>query len=1575
MKLKRRIAILLTLVFLIFSLVILKGEFWTNLITENRFESPKNDSQLKSAGFWPNCPQIYISYDNWSGPPSLPWIQVRSGTKIDPHIIENVTINALDFGSCILIENSKEYFEIKNCTLYNSGSGTYDAGIFLNNVTNGLLIDNNCSDNNGMGITLLECNDTKILENEINNNKDIGIYLTYFYEINGCNNVTISDNTINYNSNNGIRIWNGNSSKISNNIVDNNYGTGIVLVECNYNNITRNSFSNNTYGIHLDNSHNNNVSRNTANNNSNFGIYLSNSNFNNVSWNEARYNDVDGINMYTSNYNTVSYNYLSNNIERALVEENCVINFIRDNIYSNVFYSEPFIIDDIFKGNYTWAQASAQQWWCSGNGTFTNPYVIINVVINGHNSTSGIVIRYSSLYFRIENCTIYNSSEQSDEAGIKLDNTGNGTLIKNNISNNGYYGISLSQSNNNSVLDNNLNLNEVGLSLENSNNNNITGNILNSNQQHGIILEVSSNNTLSSNNLNSCGVFIEYGGNIDHFSHTIDISNKVNNKILYYYINKTNLGISNFSNAGQIILVNCNDSLISNLNISHGSVGLSLNFCNNITVFNITALYNKVYGITLYESEDNNITRNVVNFNKEGLTLCASDNNNLSGNVANYNDKYGIHLFACVNITLTGNNMTECGLHLHPMAFEDIDSHNIDSTNHVNGKHLYYYVDKTFLDPTNFTDAGQIILYNCNDSLISNLDLSFGSSGILMYRCYNNTISNVISSYNTMYGLYFLQCQDSQIRGNEFNNNGEDGIFLYFSCMNNNITENIVANNSGKGIQLLANSKYSNIYYNNFIGNGVNAIDEEGSNNWDDGEIGNYWGDYSGVDLNNDYIGDVNYSISGSPNAYDTKPLMYSINGDLDNDGLLNLEEYIYGNDGYQTNISNPDCDSDGLSDYWESYYGTDPWNNDTDGDNMPDLWETQNSLDANVPNAGGDPDKDLLLNYLEFLEGTNPQLNDTDYDLITDFDEIYGTLGYITNATISDTDGDGLLDGYEYGNYTNPLDPDTDNDLIWDFDEIIGTLGYITSPISNDTDGDKLRDDLEYSYNTNPLLSDTDGDYFNDYDEIFVYNTSATDISWYPMPNLFVSGFFVSPVYEGQPFTLNFTITNNGIWSAEGIIIIIRCESFDLTLYNNTNSPFNFSIDQSRTFLVDCSALTEAGYYVLTLEIDPDNLINEKYSSKDGSLRSDWDDNIEQITMQIIPGEGGDGGSQFPFEALILIISIGAVAIVGISGAVVWKKKISSKGAKGKPKPKLKKEIKVKEGLQKQLANIDTLIRENRHELVMKNLTEIRALAKQNKFLDLFYKAEEKMQNFLNLRLKLNDKIKDTILDLGTKYSKLQITEIIIESEIRDEDLIISTIEGMIHKKEIYGEYDSSSKEIIFNQQKNVEEIDKLMAIHKEWEEQNIGKVVLPSIEKGVKRKEIEKFSVFLSYSTIDSEYFQVQRIVKDLEFFPEIEKVLYWEADSARNIVDYMEDTLRESDIFVLFCSENSAKSSAVKDEWQAAFQLRKKGLIKFIPVFEKEEYVPILLMPLLNVKYTKEDFQGFIQKLYEEILREEF
>ena len=86
-------------------------------------------------------------------------------------------------------------------------------------------------------------------------------------------------------------------------------------------------------------------------------------------------------------------------------------------------------------------------------------------------------------------------------------------------------------------------------------------------------------------------------------------------------------------------------------------------------------------------------------------------------------------------------------------------------------------------------------------------------------------------------------------------------------------------------------------------------------------------------------------------------------------------------------------------------------------------------------------------------------------------------------------------------------------------------------------------------------------------------------------------------------------------------------------------------------------------------------------------------------------------------------------------------------------------------------------------------------------------------------------------------------------------------------------------------------------------------------------------KKKIFLSYSSLDFDNFQIPRIAEQLEQYPEVEKVFYWEQDSEQNIVDYMERTLNLSNVFVVFCSKNSKKSKSVKGEWEAAYQLSKK------------------------------------------------
>ncbi len=84
---------------------------------------------------------------------------------------------------------------------------------------------------------------------------------------------------------------------------------------------------------------------------------------------------------------------------------------------------------------------------------------------------------------------------------------------------------------------------------------------------------------------------------------------------------------------------------------------------------------------------------------------------------------------------------------------------------------------------------------------------------------------------------------------------------------------------------------------------------------------------------------------------------------------------------------------------------------------------------------------------------------------------------------------------------------------------------------------------------------------------------------------------------------------------------------------------------------------------------------------------------------------------------------------------------------------------------------------------------------------------------------------IKKKVLDLGTKFTRLEVKEISEKCKINHEEIIIRTVKEMIKKKEIYAEYFSSSRAVAFNQQANIDEIDRLMDAYKDWEKKEIRK------------------------------------------------------------------------------------------------------------------------------------------------------
>ena len=135
---------------------------------------------------------------------------------------------------------------------------------------------------------------------------------------------------------------------------------------------------------------------------------------------------------------------------------------------------------------------------CTGNGTYSNPYIIEDLVIDGSGSGSCIWVENSEVYFIIENCTLYNSGGYWDDSGIRLSYVKNSQIINNTCLNN-FYGIFLSGCANNTITENTANSNRDGIYLNGGAFNNVSGNIANRNDHFGITSYSNQYNTISEN--------------------------------------------------------------------------------------------------------------------------------------------------------------------------------------------------------------------------------------------------------------------------------------------------------------------------------------------------------------------------------------------------------------------------------------------------------------------------------------------------------------------------------------------------------------------------------------------------------------------------------------------------------------------------------------------------------------------------------------------------------------------------------------------------------------------------------------------------------------------------------------------------------------------------------------------------------------------------------------------------------------------------------------------------------------------------------------------------------------------
>jgi len=170
--------------------------------------------------------------------------------------------------------------------------------------------------------------------------------------------------------------------------------------------------------------------------------------------------------------------------------------------------------------NYNWSKTVSENDWCSGTGTVSDPYLIENVTIDSYYSGTCIEIRNSNNFFRIQNCSLYNSGSGYWDGGVTLNNTSNGEITGCQFSNHNSHSILVRNSVNITIIKNNIKNCANGIMFLDSNNSLIAENYLYEISGSGVHFARSFENTIENNKIrhatNYNGVYLSLSGSANN---------------------------------------------------------------------------------------------------------------------------------------------------------------------------------------------------------------------------------------------------------------------------------------------------------------------------------------------------------------------------------------------------------------------------------------------------------------------------------------------------------------------------------------------------------------------------------------------------------------------------------------------------------------------------------------------------------------------------------------------------------------------------------------------------------------------------------------------------------------------------------------------------------------------------------------------------------------------------------------------------------------------------------------------------------------------------------------------------
>ncbi|MBN1677888.1 MAG: right-handed parallel beta-helix repeat-containing protein [Candidatus Thermoplasmatota archaeon] len=253
-----------------------------------------------------------------------------------------------------------------------------------------------------------------------------------------------------------------------------------------------------------------------------------------------------------------------------------------------------------------------------GSGTLSDPYIIEgwSIAASVH-SDNAITIEGTTSYFIIRNVYLDGTSFVPDY-GVRFSGVTHGTVDSIEVF--GFsYGITFSSSSFCSAVRNSIH----------------------DNHMHGLWLGSSTSCVVTGNTFTSNGVFIWAGGSteLQYFvSHTISSDNTVNGKPVYFYAQKDSLEVASIQ-VGQLLIVDCSNVRIADVQISGTDVGIGLMMVDTVTIQNARVSYIGQYGIYSWSSQH--------------ISIVSNDVSDCNG--------YGMFSYGCADLKIQENEITGNG--------------------------------------------------------------------------------------------------------------------------------------------------------------------------------------------------------------------------------------------------------------------------------------------------------------------------------------------------------------------------------------------------------------------------------------------------------------------------------------------------------------------------------------------------------------------------------------------------------------------------------------------------------------------------------------------------------------------------------------------------------------------------------------------------------------------------------------------------------------------------------------------------------------------------------------------------